>query len=231
MGTREIQTSQDQLECDVCGRTVLRGERTETYLDGAARREVCELCVARAAHEGWIREESRLDAPPAVGAERRRSVFGRLRQLRERAAEGRSDAAGEAEVHPLPGPAPVRAAAQPAPGLTPRQPRQVHAVPTSPEQKIAAALELFNSSEHPRTVAGVARSLGAPDVAARPGAERPSLVTIVVSWELSWYRYEVELSDDVPVVREVERGDELSELSADDLAANVVVNEHGMLAL
>jgi hypothetical protein len=104
-------------------------------------------------------------------------------------------------------------------------------VPTSSEQKLTAALELFNASEHPRTVAGVARSLGPPVVAAREADERPSRITIVVSWELSWYRYEVELSDDNPQVRSVDKGYELSELAPADQAANAVADEYGALEL
>ena len=37
---------------------------------------------------------------------------------------------------------------------------------------MARALELFNASEHPRTVAGVARSLGLPGVAVLPVENR-----------------------------------------------------------
>ena len=63
------------------------------------------------------------------------------------------------------------------------------------------ALDVFNASEHPRTVGGVARSLGAPGVCVRPLGDRPSVVTITVMWELSWYRYEVDLSDEAGGVR------------------------------
>ncbi len=65
-------------------------------------------------------------------------------------------------------------------------------------QKIASAIEVFNSSEHRRTVAGVARSLGAPTVSILPNEEHLSRVDIVASWELCWYRYEVDLSDEKP---------------------------------
>lgn len=228
MVTRDIRTSGEQVECDVCGRTLLRGEHTETYLDGGDRREVCDLCSARALHEGWVREDTRLDVGPADAAERRRSLLGRLRQRRERANGGRDAAPSEEN-----GSAPARAVRAPAPqqAALPREPRQVHAVPTSSEQKLAAALELFNASEHPRTVAGVARSLGPPVVAAREADERPSRITIVVSWELSWYRYEVELSDDNPQVRSVDKGYELDELAPADQVANTTSDEHGALEL
>ena len=54
--TRDIKTNQQDISCDVCGRTLLRGERAEAFLAGGARRQVCELCTGRAQHEGWIRE-------------------------------------------------------------------------------------------------------------------------------------------------------------------------------
>ncbi len=58
------------------------------------------------------------------------------------------------------------------------------------------ALDVFNAGEHPRRVAGVARSLGAPSVSVRPLAESGGAIAIVVAWELCWYRYEVDLSDE-----------------------------------
>jgi hypothetical protein len=230
MVTRDIRTSQEQAECDVCGRTLLRGEHTETYLDGGARREVCDLCSARALHEGWIREDARLDVSPSGATERRRSLLGRLRQRRDRAAADTDAEYPETNGHRDPEP-PARAPRTPVVRAPepPREPRQVHAVPTSPDQRIATALDLFNASEHPRTVGGVARSLGAPIVAARPADDRPTRITIVVSWELSWYRYEVELSDDDPQVRSVDKGYELDELDELDQIPNAVADERGAL--
>ena len=52
----------------------------------------------------------------------------------------------------------------------------MHAVPTNAELKMQRALEVFNASEHARTVAGVARSLGRPPSCVRPVADRPSVV-------------------------------------------------------
>src|ERR1700742_4158987 len=54
--TRDIRTNQLDVACDVCGRTLLRGEHAEHYLAGGERRRVCDLCTSRAQHEGWIRE-------------------------------------------------------------------------------------------------------------------------------------------------------------------------------
>src|SRR5215208_6892971 len=91
--TRDIRTDQVDVACDICGRTLLRGEHAESFLAGGARKQVCELCTARAQHEGWIREAggddlamhgSRLDG-------RRGSWRERLRGRRERAREVQAD--------------------------------------------------------------------------------------------------------------------------------------------
>jgi hypothetical protein len=112
-----------------------------------------------------------------------------------------------------------------------REPRHVRAIPTSVEHKIASAIELFNGSEHRRTIAGVARSLGAPTVSVRPADAGPSLVNVVASWELCWYRYEVDLSEEVPTVRLSGQGYELDELESGERVANAVSDDRGSLSL
>ena len=81
-------------------------------------------------------------------------------------------------------------------------------------------MELFNVSEHPRTVSGVARSLGAPVVAVRPSQTEGSVVTIVVAWELSWYRYEVDLGNEAAGVRVDRAGIRAVRARPDDQTAN-----------
>src|SRR5581483_4418529 len=51
MSTKDIRTSAADLHasCDVCGRTLLRGERPHSFLEGTELRSVCELCTQRAA--------------------------------------------------------------------------------------------------------------------------------------------------------------------------------------
>ena len=112
-----------------------------------------------------------------------------------------------------------------------REPRHVRAVPTSVENKVSSAVSLFNESEHPRTVAGIARSLGLPDVSVHPADANGSIMQLVVSWELCWYRYEVDLSDEVPQVRSTEQGYELSELPEIDRRSDAVADDRGRLAL
>jgi hypothetical protein len=224
--TRDIRTNQVDISCDVCGRTLLRGERAESYLAGGERRQVCELCTVRAQHEGWIREAGGEELTlRASRTERGRGFFDKLRARRERAREV-AEAAAAAEAIPE-GREPQY---EPPPDL-PRRPRHVRAVPTNAELKVERALEVFNSSEHTRTVGGIARSLGAPAVSARPLPDRPSVVGIAVMWELSWYRFEIDLSDEAGGVRQVAQGAELSELEADEQVVNAAADERGGLHL
>jgi hypothetical protein len=227
MAPKAIRPESEVISCAVCGRRLLQGERPETYLAGGVRRTVCELCTVRANQQGWIRESG---AGPqlghrGLGKDERRSRF-RLRSRRGRHAPP-PRAREEAPAEDASDDGHVAAAD------APREPRHVHAVPTSDDLKASRALEVFNSSEHPRTVAGVSRSLGAPAVSIRPHEVHPSVVSIAVAWELCWYRYEVDLADEAGPhgVRLAEQGYELSELAAEDQTANAAADEKGVLAL
>ena len=226
--TRDIRPNVTDSACDICGRTLLRGEHAETFLAGGSRREVCDLCTARAQHEGWIRESGGDDLTLRhTRNDGRTGFFERFRARRERArevdeeiaAEEQAPAAEEAE-------APSRRAPEP-----PRRPRHVRAVPTNADLKMQRALEVFNGSDHTRTVGGVARSLGAPAVSVRPRTDRPSVVAITVMWELSWYRFEIDLSDEAGGVRRDAQGDELAELDAAEQEVNAAADERGRLHL
>ena len=83
MTRKSIATNMAVVSCDVCGRTLLRGENADIFLVGGSRRTVCELCTGRAVHEGWIREGLD-DVSSSRGPERGRSFLQRLRQRRER---------------------------------------------------------------------------------------------------------------------------------------------------
>ena len=228
--SRDIRTNQSDIACDICGRTLLRGEHPETFLAGGSRRQVCDLCTARAQHEGWIRESGgdELELRHTRHDGRGRSLRDRLRGRRERARETQEElpaAVDEAPPYEEPD-APVRRAVEP-----PRRPRHVRAVPTNADLKMHRALEVFNASDHTRTVGGVARSLGAPAVSVRPRTDRPSVVSITVMWELSWYRFEIDLSDEAGGVRREGQGDELSDLSPEEQEANAAADERGALHL
>jgi hypothetical protein len=230
MAPKTIQPQDTVITCAVCGRTLLQGEEPEVYLVNGSRRPVCDLCTVRANHQGWIRESEGLQiGHRGSRGDERRPLLERLRARRERRGAARAEAEPEqqgGQAAPPPGAAPE------VPVVAPREPRHVHAVPTSDELKTARAVELFNASEHPRTVAGVARSLGAPAVSVLPNEGPGSVVRIVVAWELCWYRYEADLADDGShVVRGAGQGYELSELTPQEQAANAAADEHGMLVL
>src|SRR5688500_5080090 len=103
--TRDIRTNQTDVACDICGRTLLRGEHAEGYLAAGQRRQVCELCTARAQHEGWIRESGGDDLAlrHPRGEGRGRSFLDRLRTRRERAREVSDEIAAD-EAAPAPAP-------------------------------------------------------------------------------------------------------------------------------
>jgi hypothetical protein len=232
---RQLDTSQAPIVCAVCARSLLRGEHANVFIAGGARRDVCELCTTRAAHEGWIRDGA--DAAPAPrprGGERARSLMGRVRSRLETATHpAEAELPEEVEAPPrraLAKPA-GRNAATPSRREAPAATREIHAVPTNAELKVTRALELFNKSEHPKTVSGVARSLGAPEVSVGARSDDGALVEIVVAWELCWYRYEVDLADEPHAVRLLGQGYELSELGEATAPANAVADGRGALAL
>jgi hypothetical protein len=100
-----------------------------------------------------------------------------------------------------------------------------------PSAYVEEAVAVFNASEFPRRVAGVTRSLGAPMVTVRSAEHLSSVVTIVVAWELCWYRYEVDLSEPVVEAQVTAQGTELAELTREDRAPNAAAADSGALVL
>ncbi|HSZ13579.1 MAG TPA: hypothetical protein VK790_06050 [Solirubrobacteraceae bacterium] len=100
-----------------------------------------------------------------------------------------------------------------------------------PSEYVQHAVTVFNASEFPRRVAGVTRSLGPPLVTVRSAEHLDSVVSIVVAWELCWYRYEVDISEPVVEAQVIAQGTELSELAREDRIGNAVAAESGLLSL
>jgi hypothetical protein len=234
---KELRPVHDAVSCDVCGRTILKGERAEWYLaPGGHRRQVCDLCAVRAQHHGWIRESGAGDMPARVPRnEPRRGVLGRLRKRRpaddqarlaEREAMYGAGNGTEPDEHSLEetetAPAPP-----PRPRSRPQSPRHVRAVPTTAEVKVERAIELFNGSGHQRTVAGLARTLGPPWVSALPDPNQASAVSVLVAWELSWYRYRVDLGDEADPVMMLDKGEELDQIDESLRAWNAGLDQDG----
>lgn len=323
----------DLISCDLCHRTILKGERIETFVGGGDRQQVCELCSLRALRAGWTREaELARQAPDREQVDPSRSLWSRaLTWVEEQGLWGVAPSAetengarsaepapnhGSGESAPDPASAAPASAPQPdsaapseaplrptagsgddahteaaasrhalddrrrraaaraeerkqarrmqaeresedsdaddaasvarRPSRTPnpaglrelisgrrREPRHVQAVPAGREPKIELALQLFNDSEHRRTIAGVGRTLGEPWVSAAPLSDDPGArqVSIIVAWELSWYRFRVELDEADEVVTLLDRGNELEDLDESPPTWNAGADAEGRLAL
>jgi hypothetical protein len=234
MATRSIVTSHPVLACDVCGRSLLRGEQPDYFLSGGQRRTVCELCVPRATHEGWLRETDQHALRPRPAPPRRgRSLLGRLRQSRwpsfERAGE-------DAELPVSLGSTRLAEGSEESLyDFFDRTPPERRPVPAAPHlaredsaEPLARALEVFNEGEQPRRLAGVARSLGTPTVHVADAPDGGA-ATVTVAWELCWYRYEVGL--DGEPAKLLAQGTELGELAPHERAGNAAIDERGLLSL
>jgi hypothetical protein len=107
----------------------------------------------------------------------------------------------------------------------------VRAVPTNAQVKVERGIEIFNASEHRRTIAGIARTLGEPWVSAVPLVETPSEVELTVAWELSWYRYRIDLGDADDPVTLRDKGEELEQLEESARDWNATADTDGTIAL
>jgi hypothetical protein len=169
--------------CAVCERTLLLGEQAVRFApDGQDEFvDVCPLCQEVALDHGWVREGSPIG--PAVRHARRR------RSLSLAAIFG----------------APRR----PAPEPIVAEPilRRL----SSEEQATVEAAALFNADDARRTVEGIARSLGEPNVSVAVLSGPSGDVVLTFVWDISWYQYRVN-RDAAQPVRLAERGLEPGEL-------------------
>jgi hypothetical protein len=224
--------------CDVCGRHMLPGEHTREYLTPQReRRAVCDLCRTKAQRAGWVRADRAPEpSPDEQGDEkpRRRLRFRpRISLVRnpprgEEGDGGEEAKEGNGGEEAKEGEEGARDRREPSRGDGRRR-RRVAA--ETPERRIRRAIDRFNHSEHRRTVAGLTRSLGSPRVAAITPADSPDQVRLTVAWDLSWYQWEVELSERETAVHSLGTGTEMSELGPADRAWNARAGEDGRLQL
>ena len=213
--------------CSVCGRTILKGERTRTYLtpDGE-KRIVCELCRARAEALEWIWSEDTDAQRPAPSRRRRRgSLAAWLRGRRRNGEEPESvqgskppaaKANGQAQAPPRSG--------SPDPAARGARVGRAGAI-REPGTRLERAVARFNESEHARTVAGLAKTLGDPKVSVGAAAGSPNEIRLTVAWELSWYQWGVDLSEPSRAVYEIDKGHELGSIDASAREWNARVAE------
>jgi len=256
MARRTIVTSQPEVACDVCARRLLRGEHSEIFLASGRRCNVCELCAPRAAHEGWKRE---IEYDPVDHAELRpRRARGLLDRLRKGSRPedpsgatrltGRlpfeppspSDpepydflgASGEAAPNGAGSAFPEAYAERPRARPAPARTRTGLATPVSAHlvSALQRAVDVFNGGEYPRRVAGVARSLGVPEVSVHQADPASEQVGIVIAWELCWYRYAVDIGGGGQTLV-LAQGTTLDELAPEERLANGAIDDRGALSL
>jgi hypothetical protein len=219
----------DPETCGICGRNILRGERTQEYVNPDGHRAaVCDLCRARVQRAGWLRagSEAARFAGPQRQSSRVRAARQLLRTVRQRARAGRGE--DQEPEEPTRRRPPQRRRAEVGPPRTASRPRTVR---ETPERRLRRALERFNESEYRRTVAGLTRSLGSPRVAAVMPPGSPDEVRLTVAWDLSWYQWEVRLADQRATVHSVAKGNEIEELPDADRSWNATVGHDGRLRL
>ncbi len=202
--------------CAVCGRTILAGERVRGYVSADGRQAVCPLCEEGAERLGWKPEGAELEEPrdEAAGG-RRRGLAGLLRR------------GSRPPQEPAPAPKRVSGDDPAAAGMRSEGARE-EVSPLSPFERAVAR---FNAGESGRTVAGLVRTLGEPLVSVGASAGTPSEVRITVAWELSWYQWGVDLSDELRPVFQLDKGYEISQLDAPARQWNASAIEGGRIVM
>ena len=66
---------------------------------------------------------------------------------------------------------------------------------------------------------------------ALPDSLAPSAVTVIVAWELSWYRYRVDLGDAAEPVALQEKGEELNDIDEALRQWNAAMDAEGRLVV
>ena len=100
---------------------------------------------------------------------------------------------------------------------------------SGPEVAMVEAADLFNESAFRRTIAGIARSLGAPKASIVPLSGTSSDVVLTVAWDISWYQYRIAPEAGQPV-RLAERGHDPHELESLFTGWNARLTPDGRIA-
>lgn len=236
-GTKEVRPTLDPETCAVCGRRLLQGEQVTWYsASDSSRRPVCELCVPRAERARWIRV--REGEEPLQLAPARRQRAGTMRRFVNFFSAREDEEFDQFEAPPATGDQDTRRRAR-ATRRTEREPRElglepprahdVQAIPVGAGSKLEQGIELFNDSQFTRTIGGLSRSLGAPQVAVVNDSD--SSIEIFVGWDIAWYSYRVDLGDAVEPVEQSGRGNDTSELADAVAEWNGFADDYGRLFL
>jgi hypothetical protein len=186
--------------CAICERTLLMGERAIRFSPngGADYVDVCPLCAETAMEYGWVREGA--PTSPTVSPERRR----RGRFLSSILGSGSRGPEETIASEPI-----LRRLSE-------------H------ELSMVEAADIFNASQYRRTVGGISKSLGKPNVSVVVLSGVNAEVVVTVAWDISWYQYRVSLDSDNPVRLE-ERGHDPGELEGPITDWNSHMEEDGRI--
>jgi hypothetical protein len=189
------------LTCAICERTLLVGERALRFAphEGGELVDVCQLCADEAVEQGWVKEGSPTTPTVPPARRKRRLSLSSIFDPRRTQPEDETVA--------------------PEPIL-----RRL----TEHELAMVDAADLFNASAYRRTIAGIAKSLGAPKASIVPLSGVNTEVVITIAWDISWYQYRVTVDSAQPVRLE-ERGLELAEVDGTFQAWNASLDARGRL--
>jgi hypothetical protein len=189
------------LTCAICERTLLVGERALRFAphEGGGLVDVCQLCADDAVEQGWVKEGSPTTPTVPPARRKRRLSLSSIFDPRRTPSEDETVA--------------------PEPIL-----RRL----TEHELAMVDAADLFNASAYRRTIAGIAKSLGAPKASIVPLSGVNTEVVITIAWDISWYQYRVTVDSAQPVRLE-ERGLELAEVDGTFQAWNASLDARGRL--
>jgi hypothetical protein len=194
----EIKRNDIETECSVCGRSLLLGEHLVTYHRHATDDAYVCTLCLDAADARGWIREGSPSVPLQMWTARPRGIKGLFAGRKQRNANA---------------------------GPTPFEPE---ALPDDPHDAVEASIELFNESGHRRTVSGIIRTLGEPQVSVLQRSHREVVVTI--AWELSWYQFRIDMLGAQPVVLQ-HRGAELDEIDEKFRAWNAVAEADGTVAM
>jgi hypothetical protein len=184
--------------CVVCERTLLQGEHALRYSpDGSEFVDVCPLCTETAVDHGWVKEG--VSVSPLVQAP--------LRRRRQKSLWQSLLGAREEELEPVVSEPILRRLGD-------------------DEIALVEAAELFNATQFRRTIAGVAKALGEPQVSIMPLSGVNAEMVLTFAWDISWYQYRVSPESSQPV-RVAERGQDIDDLDPSYQHWNATVTDDG----
>jgi hypothetical protein len=185
--------------CAICERTLLMGERAVRFSPngGSDYVDVCPLCAETAVEYGWLREGA--PTTPTVASEGRRRRGSWLSTLlggKPRLVE--ETVASEPILRRL----------------------------SERELLMVEAADVFNASQYRRTIGGIGKSLGTPNVSVVVLSGVNAEVVVTVAWEISWYQYRISPDSENPVRLEG-RGHDPAELEASVTEWNAHMEDDG----